>query len=238
MRRAGTVGRRTCPAREREPMNYCSACKRHLNDAVSCPGCGARDRELDRRLVQRRGPAGADPRTPVPVVIPVHPDAETTLRLPPTPPAPVPIPNGHHRLIDVAPDHGHAAGRRRNGLLVACAIAVPVIVISGVVFTVASGGQPSAQPAGSAGLLSSTSAQTDSQTPTSTGSSSAAQATTAPQETVTATPTRTRKPIPKPTATGQSASPSPSVGSGGGSPSRQPPASPTPTCTKFLFWCN
>jgi len=213
-------------------MNYCSACKRHLNDAVSCPGCGARDRELDRRLVQRRA---------------AHPDAETTLRLPPTPPAPEPvpvpvpsnpIPDDHHTWIDAGPDHGRGTARRRNGLLVACAIAVPVIVISGVVFTVTSGGQPSAQPAGSAGLLSSTSSQTGNQAPTSTGSSPATQTTPAPQETVTATPTRTRKPAPKPTATSQAPSSSPSVGSGGGAPSRQPPASPTPTCTKFLFWCN
>ncbi|WP_456318733.1 SCO2400 family protein, partial [Actinacidiphila soli] len=44
-------------------MDYCSACRRHINGALSCPGCGTPAEELGARAAAAAGaPAsgGAD----------------------------------------------------------------------------------------------------------------------------------------------------------------------------------
>ncbi|MFJ8591722.1 hypothetical protein [Streptomyces sp. NPDC093598] len=51
-------------------MDYCSSCRRHLNGALVCPGCGAYAPDIDPRAVDgRTGPA------PAPVMAPVGPAA-------------------------------------------------------------------------------------------------------------------------------------------------------------------
>ncbi|MFE1248024.1 hypothetical protein [Streptomyces sp. NPDC058735] len=44
-------------------MDYCSSCRRHLNGALVCPGCGAYAPDIDPGAVDRPGPAA----TPAPV---------------------------------------------------------------------------------------------------------------------------------------------------------------------------
>ena len=36
-------------------MDYCSTCRRHLNGALVCPGCGAYAPDIAPRTVERHG---------------------------------------------------------------------------------------------------------------------------------------------------------------------------------------
>jgi hypothetical protein len=217
-------------------MNYCPACQRHLNGAVSCPGCGRRTDLPENQPTNRRAEtraAAARKRTP---------DAETTMPLPSVGQFPEAGRSG-------APDDPEAGrqGRRMPRGALACVLVVPVILAGGAIFIVTSGGQPSGTPAASP----QTSALPDPGTSSTAGdtppdaSGSPWQSLGAPQDTADATSsasasaTATASGTPSPTGSATASAPPPPSPSPTQTHGGKPPApSPSPTCTHFLLWCS
>ncbi|MGW7361653.1 SCO2400 family protein [Streptomyces sp. NPDC054802] len=83
-------------------MDYCSTCRRHLNGALVCPGCGAYAPDIAPPpvLSAATAPAAAPAAEPY--------DFEEAPAAPPTAPAPAPTPAGPS-------GEGRAARRRPRG---------------------------------------------------------------------------------------------------------------------------
>jgi hypothetical protein len=216
-------------------MDYCYACRRHLNGAYSCPGCGTPADQLTM-------PAAADT-----AKLPVVRDEE---------PGRAP---GGGRASRRAEGRRNAAQRARSGRQRAAVYGVGAIAVIGALtmFSIAAlsggpdGGAPGSPPASDvppvahssgpavpddAGVVTPTTGEGGDSSPSASASAPGSRTPPAPS----GTPTAGRNPASAPaTATtpsapaGQSSSPTPTHTS---HPTHKP--DPAKTCKQVLWWCS
>ncbi len=209
-------------------MDYCYACRRHLNGAYSCPGCGT---PADRLAL---------------------PSVTETAQLPPVAPEEPydPAPPGGGRAERRAEDRRRASRRARRGRHRAAVYGIGTVAVAGALamFSVAAlsggsdGGSDPTTPVGHDKISSSGDATPDdpsaavdapaSVSPvassSSPGSPSAKPTTTKPTASHSAAASTTQAPPPTTTHTPTTAAPPP--------PTR--PAPTHTTCKPVLWWCS
>ncbi|WP_417466395.1 SCO2400 family protein [Kitasatospora aburaviensis] len=247
--RRGRRGPGTPAARE-DHMDYCAPCRRHLNGALACPGCGA----------LATGPDQAVPPAPA------APGPGPASRPAPAEPRPVPAASERSGGRTAARRGARRSGRRR-GRLVVSVVGLAVVGL-GAAALAANGSEttPSEPGAGRPATAE----------PQSGPASGPATPTGVPSPSATSVAPATQRPSPRPTTASRSAStsasasaaasskggapagpettPAPDPGAQGSVPPSRPAPStvpattppppttpapkPTPTCTQFLFWCS
>ncbi|WP_121176770.1 hypothetical protein [Streptomyces sp. 1114.5] len=206
-------------------MSYCTPCRRHLNGALSCPGCG-----------RAAGPAPGETADPLPVPADEAPSPES---------APPRRTSGRSA--------GRSA-RRQGGRGKVLAASAAGLVVCGLATVLLAGGSSdgAVEPASADTGPPSQSAAAAPGAPTAPApATTAATATARPQPSATTTRPKpsggtasatASVPVPPtPRPADPPAKPSPSPTGPNPQPSTtRPPTTPvvTPTCDRFLFWCT
>ncbi|MEU1623715.1 hypothetical protein ABZ479_41375 [Streptomyces sp. NPDC005722] len=236
-------------------MDYCAACRRHINGALSCPGCGTPAHQLGAQ-----GPADAPAREPA--------DGETAAS----------AEGGRAERRKTAgrgPEQGAARRsgslartrrvrtRRRSRLLVGTLVGAAIVLVgwsvaelplAGYVTGANSAASDHAPSGGSSPSATSSPGGDASKDPAEPGSEASASASASTSASPSVSESAKKSASPKVSASATvSRSPAGSGGTapaGGGSTASAPPHSapasspathtpkPTPSCTRFLWWCT